>query len=126
MMSSWTHNLAICQDGSLRAETYQRKLVNADKADRFVICEFTGLLDKNGKEIYFGDILQTSNDGIDGADTWEPTETGYTVVQESKLTLGVDFTSWGVDFQGGDSMYEIRYCEVIGNIYEDQELIKDL
>ncbi len=74
--------------------------------------QFTGLLDKNGKEIYEGDILK---DNIDG----------YVVVREM---TGGHFT-WKSTLSGIGGIFPFDYnqknnCEVIGNIYENPELIK--
>jgi len=90
----------------------------------WVLMQFTGLLDKNGKEIYFGDILQTSNsDDSDGSDLWKPEDFGYTVVVENPDELGVDFTGWVVG--DDESVYSTLFVEIIGNIYENPELLKD-
>lgn len=69
------------------------------------IMQFTGLLDKNGKEIYEGDIL-TGNYVV-------RYEGGCFVVQLSKSETGA--VAW--------LLYR-RELEVIGNIYENPELIQ--
>lgn len=77
--------------------------------------QFTGLLDKNGKEIYEGDIVEHNDEmyaveyGIQGVDAFE----------------GVGWNLWsfkdGIEATGERLTSEI---EVIGNIYENPKLLK--
>lgn len=72
---------------------------------KFELMQFTGLLDKNGKEIYEGDILKN--------------EVKNCKVEWSEMNLawvGVGLMAFGMN---GDGEYEI-----IGNIYENPELLK--
>jgi hypothetical protein len=66
------------------------------------IIQFSGLLDKNGKEIYDGDIIK-NGDYIADADAWNEWETEVKWDNGEARFLGMD----------GESM------EVIGNIYEN-------
>ena len=88
------------------------------------IMQFTGLTDKNGKEIYIGDILATWNKGGEGLDDWYVPDNGYTVVEEDPEELGIRYSNWAVEVGNRDSIYDIQFVEVIGNIYENPELLK--
>ena len=73
----------------------------------FDVCQFTGLKDMNGKEIYEGDIVRSKY--FD------------TILGESEA-VGV------VEFKDGVYLINNYYlhmgvCEVLGNIYENSELI---
>jgi len=74
------------------------------------LMQYTGLKDKNGKEIYEGDILKTD----------------FNDIAEVKYGLGCFHIESNQDyesitlFEWSDDM-----SEVIGNIYENPELIKD-
>ena len=79
--------------------------------ERDTIGQFTGLYDKNGKEIYEGDIVRCN-------------EFVYEVVYERKR-----FASFALrrdkdmyDHYFGEAM-ECDACEVIGNIHDNPELV---
>jgi len=78
--------------------------------------QFTGLKDKNDKEIYEGDII--TNYGI----TNEMKARKYQIVftDERARFSAYDLSSrWGTSI----SSYDMRQCEVIGNVYENPELL---
>ena len=76
--------------------------------DDVEIIQFTGLLDKNGVEIYEGDIVV--NNGINWEIVWK--DCGWHMQQIGKPSNGYIF------------LIEHPHSEVIGNIYENPELLK--
>ena len=76
---------------------------------KFELMQYTGLKDKNGlTEIYEGDILRCS-------------ETGHSYQADVRW---VENGFWLVDERGQSHMPIEKYREVIGNIYENIELLK--
>ena len=76
------------------------------------IGQYTGLKDKNGKEIYEGDIVKSSiHDKLWVVEYRTDTEYVGFVLKEIGEDYISTFTSW-------------RDVEVIGNIYENPELLK--
>ncbi|MFK3811819.1 YopX family protein [Bacillus halotolerans] len=79
--------------------------------------QYTGLKDKNGRDIYEGDIVKVTN----GAEEICGIDTGIGKVEW--------FTKWGfwnvlkIENGLGDLLFN-GYVEVIGNIYEDPELLE--
>lgn len=83
--------------------------------------QFTGLLDKNGKEIYEGDIVEFPKFNA------EFCEGEYLPRQRFEVSLD-NIRYWLKEEQfgyEGELLLDNDKCEVIGNIYENSELLKE-
>ena len=116
----WLKDVVMDMDG---------KLVNFDGVTRYFIegsnyikIQFTGLYDKNGKEIWEGDVLKILQTATDGSDYYE----NFVIEWDKKYA----------SFEAINNDYSLPYfseelqdkntpIEVIGNIYENPELIGD-
>lgn len=83
------------------------------EVDPITVSQFTGLYDKNGKEIYEGDILLVGNDGY---------ENTYNKVGIKDGCFGYVGEVDGKIFPFCD--YNVTE-EIVGNIYDHPELIKE-
>lgn len=77
--------------------------------DYFIPMQYTGLNDKNKKPIYEGDILSMHNGQYNSQVIWDTD--GY-VADHIGNGGSESITTW------------IEDCEIIGNIYENPELLK--
>ncbi len=96
----------ICQQGD--TERYTEMSVEFDE---ITLMQSTGLFDKNGKEIFEGDIVKMSKDVYS-----EPTY--YEVVRHRSGAYRLESKQHGCELW-------LRHtdCEVVGNIYENKELL---
>jgi uncharacterized phage protein (TIGR01671 family) len=82
--------------------------------DGYEIMQFTGLKDKNGKEIYEGDII---TEGMLASDRFGTIN--YKVHFREDLPGCVCFSEQPIYWSG--SYYDLSKMEIIGNIYENPE-----
>ncbi|UNQ40928.1 YopX family protein [Prescottella equi] len=105
----WVYfNLSDAIGGRVAAITDPLRLVNK--------CRATGLKDKNGVEIYEGDILKDTHDS-----GWQGTTVQIDQVIYSADPAGFTF---GERWSPLNS-HDIKRMEVIGNIYENPELLSN-
>jgi len=88
-----------------------------DREDEFSLMQFTGLKDKNGKEIYEGDVVKNPT---------RPKDYRLTEVKWDEHLLGwdLDIDDYRYEYQSPQEMINGDKIEVIGNIYENLKLLK--
>lgn len=130
-----TGSLLTCEDGTckiatslLEVKTNGPILVCAYDVDRDTICQCIGLKDKNGKLIWENDIIH------------KPSYTDYDAYANSEAYTGriqYEDGGWSVEITKPDGNVcvspiiemiayskDIEYCEVIGNIFDNKELLE--
>jgi uncharacterized phage protein (TIGR01671 family) len=83
----------------------------------FVFMQYTGLEDKNGKEIYEGDVIHdtTTDSTIFVIECWNGC---FQAVDKDDIELQVESEKY-VEY-----LWDVHQaCEIIGNIYENPELL---
>lgn len=88
--------------------------------DDIILMQSTGLKDKNGKEIFEGDIV---TDGYTTGDIKNHPTLGFYMVDENGVERWFSDDATIEDFEE-DVETAARILEIIGNIYKNQELLK--
>lgn len=109
----WMHDTKLICDLSVLQGFYDNE--QASKR-RYVLMQCTGLKDKNGKLIYEGDIVE---EGLKCVIEWNKECCGFVEVHANRLNQQKIFYPM---FDNTDESRNTR-CEVIGNIYENKELL---
>ena len=96
------NNLGVIQDQDL-----------SEEVDFETVGQFTGLYDKNGKEIFEGDVVSI-------AENEDKSFSGGLILFDEDLYAYVIHKNNG----GWDYINELKYIEIIGNIHENPELLE--
>jgi len=83
----------------------------------FDVMQFTGLLDKNGTEIYQGDIVTDTPENFKNY--------GNKISEIYEVKYEPNFAGWLPFVYHGGNEPTLEDCEIIGNIYENPELLNE-
>jgi uncharacterized phage protein (TIGR01671 family) len=118
-----THNNNIMVFGDLintpendnRIIWFDEKTTYNERVQTSTIGQFIGLIDKNGKEIYEGDIMKFITNGFDA-------ETFVTTIIFDKCSFKLS-NNRSLFYFGQSDLTRVDDGEVIGNIYQNPELL---
>ena len=105
---------------SLIEDAYDAEL---QLADSYELMQYTGLKDKNGREIYEGDILKVTSEDWE---SYVATVKWFGKEDYRAFDLEGIPTSWSYDANALATIFQegVETCEVIGNIFEDKQLLE--
>jgi hypothetical protein len=110
---AWNKNLGkMITDIGLFSDNEPDEYFNEDDC---ILMQYTGLKDKNGVEIYEGDVLKVS---LEDAGVQYLNTLGEAIIRQGFVILEVDDIFFFYTTPCGDDF------EVIGNVFENPELLK--
>jgi uncharacterized phage protein (TIGR01671 family) len=91
-----------------------------------IVMQYTGLNDRHGTEIYEGDIVKRTTFNYDYDDVDNPTAKKYveqvSFIEYRNNGFWVNMENFGWE---GENLWNWDLMEVIGNIYQNAELLKE-
>lgn len=96
-----------------KEEHFSFNTIPSEHEKQIIVMQYTGLKDKNGKEIYEGDILNFGNNNY-----------VQVIFDNGSFNVFDEPLGWDFDSDIIPIKTDFRYCEVIGNICENPELLK--
>ena len=112
--SEFVEDFFVSEDGKIYKKTKDTGYgfaISRETSDKIILMQSTGLLDKNGKEIFEGDILSSKDGFLNG-------------VVEYRYDLAM-WTNSLIRYNNFERLCNVaRDREIIGNIYENPELLK--
>lgn len=113
----------IYDDNDMSSPGYHIGHFGAFEDKGFIFMQYTGLKDKNGREIYESDILKVEPMG--SPNPWDGllfienlTPSGFWMVHTS-------MKPWGEPLKISAGVWETYSKEIVGNIHENPELLKE-
>ena len=92
-----------CRPAIVNKADLENGMWHYEEVDPSTVCQFTGLTDKNGVKIFEGDILK-----------WDEKEWGCPFFET---------VTWNYELFGIRQREWKNFCEVIGNIFDNPELL---
>jgi hypothetical protein len=102
---AWHLNILVMENNVHQLDRFSEIIASPEK---YELMQYAGLKDKNGKEIYEGDIVQR----------------GIVMFDRGKFQGFYYESGGGIAERWEDDLYQERNIEVLGNIYENPELLK--
>ena|SRR3990167_5611021 len=93
---------------------------NKDICKQIILMQFTGLHDKNGKEIFEGDIVDTADGKREVA--WNQLHCEWALFKDGGMDADI-LADWINDDGKTPKQWENKSFEIIGNIYESKHLL---
>lgn len=132
MAGEWIVGDLVCANGKtfIKNEDEPNKVFPiCKKVDPDTVCQFTGLTDKNGKEIYGGDVLRSDTypfssiqdneiDNYYEIIVWSDEAASFCMVAAKNPKSSVRGVSDGI--ADGISQEKMQDFEVIGNIHDEE------
>lgn len=115
-----TDNGLIC---NMEKPTSDFKLLIPVEKSELILMQSTGLFDKNGKEIFEGDVVKRYRRPFFKA-KWEY-QIETVIKEKASLLLGREFGKNFGTIPFDSPFAESDLLEIIGNIYENKELLED-
>jgi uncharacterized phage protein (TIGR01671 family) len=94
-----------------------------DEKEKFIIMQYTGFKDKNGKEIYEGDVVEISHEyasRLNWTIIWK--DTGFVLYNGLNSFRNIETYYIDIEKDNDEYLFYHKNFTVVGNIYETPEL----
>lgn len=122
--SEFVEDFLVSEDGKIykkSTDTGYGIAISRETSDKVILMQSTGILDKNSQEIFEGDII---SDGHTSRDIRHHQTFGFYTINDNGDEEFFGDTASLEDFEEF-SKYMSENIEIIGNIYENPELLED-